>query len=138
MLRLLISIVFNANTFQIAQRLSVDPEARREIIEQAYAFIGREEARSSRDAQVEVAVDSLERRVRQLIDEELRMTATALGIGGPSSARCPRQWGPVDVRRSALPGLGGDGVCHYTRGHVLVRPAEAVHEHSGRCQEVGR
>ena len=80
-LGLMISIVFNADTFQIAQRLSVDPEARREIIEQAYTFIERQEDRSPRDASVEATADSLERRVRQLIDEELRMASTALGIG---------------------------------------------------------
>lgn len=78
---LLLSILFNADTFQVAQKLSIDSEARRRIIEQAYTYIEREEARSADSTQVRATADSLERQVRQLIDEELMMASTALGIG---------------------------------------------------------
>ena len=78
---LAISILFNADTFQVAQKLSIDPEARREIIAQAYAYIEREEGRRTDSTQTRATIDSLEQQVRQLIDEELTMAATALGIG---------------------------------------------------------
>ena len=78
---LVISILFNADTFQVAQKLSIDPEARREIIAQAYAYIEREEERRSDSVQMRTMVDPLEQQVRELIDEELTMASTALGIG---------------------------------------------------------
>ena len=74
-LGLLISLIFNANTFQIAQKLSIDPEARRAIIEQAYDYMKREERPSP------VTHERIEQQVRDLIDEELSLTATALGTG---------------------------------------------------------
>ena len=80
-LGLLISVAFNADTFQIAQKLSIDPEARREIIEQAYVFMERTPDPSLADTLSTTLSDSLEQRVRQLIDEELAMASTALGLG---------------------------------------------------------
>ncbi len=91
---LLISILFNADTFQVAQKLSIDPEARREIIAQAYAYIEREEGRRSNRTQTTATIDSLEQQVRQLIDEEFTMASTALGIGW---AQAP----PVNLRSLA-------------------------------------
>ena len=80
-LGVLISVAFNADTFQIAQKLSIDPEARREIIEQAYVFMEREQNLSLADTLSTTPSDSLEQQVRQLIDEELAMASTALGLG---------------------------------------------------------
>ena len=76
-LGLLISVVLNANTFQMAHKLSIDPEARREVIEQAYRYMEREETGRRRDS----SHDGLRQQIRQLIDEELAMAATALGTG---------------------------------------------------------
>lgn len=91
---LVISILFNADTFQVAQKLSIDPEARQEIIEQAYTYIEREEEHRSDSTQTRATVDSLEQQIRQLIDEELTMASTALGIGW---AQAP----PVNLKSTA-------------------------------------
>ena len=80
-LGVLISVAFNADTFQIARKLSVDPEARREIIEQAYVFMERESDPSLTDTLSTTRSDSLAQRVRRLIDEELAMASTTLGLG---------------------------------------------------------
>ncbi|MEQ9437585.1 MAG: hypothetical protein RIG62_01010 [Cyclobacteriaceae bacterium] len=77
-LGLILSIAFNADTFRIAQKLSVDPEARREIIDQAYVYMQQEQL-SGRDTSR--TIDSLRQQVRQLIDEEVKMASTALGMG---------------------------------------------------------
>ena len=92
-LGLVISIAFNANTFQIAQKLSIDPEARQKTIEQAYAFIKREER--SPGFSTSATAESLERQVEQLVNEDLKMASTALGTGwkhAPSVALSSSAW----------------------------------------------
>ncbi|MDF9796828.1 hypothetical protein OKW21_002091 [Catalinimonas alkaloidigena] len=78
-LGLVISIVLNADTFKVAKKLSVDPEARTAIITQAEAFMESQEGR--RVAATEMNMDSLHRQIYYLIEEEISMSSSALGMG---------------------------------------------------------
>ncbi|WPP50290.1 hypothetical protein [Catalinimonas niigatensis] len=77
-----ISIALNADTFKIAQKLSIDPEARVAIITQAQNYINQqEELNRNQSLGTGASMDSLQRQVKQLIQEEIVMTSSALGMG---------------------------------------------------------
>lgn len=97
-LGMIISIVFNADSLRIAEKLSLDPEARRQMISMAYEYIDKEEANKSADQPVvsnpapggttsapsntaDTTVSHLKKRIYYLIDEEINTASSALGMG---------------------------------------------------------
>ncbi|ELR69037.1 hypothetical protein C900_05522 [Fulvivirga imtechensis AK7] len=99
-----ISIIFNADTFQIAKKLSVDPEARAQIVKMAEEYqeriIAPDTAKSdsltkptfikrmcsdttidSLDRKVWCKLDSLNQQVDYLVQDQLNQATSVLGLG---------------------------------------------------------
>ncbi len=85
-LGLVISMIFNADTLRIAHHLSVDPETRRQIIEQAQAYIAQHDsiaknAGSFSMSPQDTTVEVLKSRIYELINEEVNIATSTLGMG---------------------------------------------------------
>lgn len=81
-LGLAISIVLNADTFHIARKLSIDPESRTAIIAQAQTFIIQQKNIQGNSQPIEDgSMDSLQREMYELLEEDISMASTALGMG---------------------------------------------------------
>jgi hypothetical protein len=76
-LGLVISIVFNADTLRIAERLSLDPEARRQTMVLAYDLLEKQEEYTSKDTSLVV----LQQRIQDLVGEEIASASNTLGMG---------------------------------------------------------
>ncbi|SEJ74890.1 hypothetical protein SAMN05192553_11117 [Cyclobacterium xiamenense] len=76
-LGLVISIVFNADTLRIAERLSLDPAARQQTIALAYDFLEKREDSAARDT----TLTQLQQKIQTLVEEDITSASSVLGMG---------------------------------------------------------
>ncbi len=88
---LCISILVNADTFEIASTLANDPEARKHIVEMAVAYVENAEEQGNNESTTPASGDSLENtrqkiealnaKIDKLVNEQIASTSTVLGMG---------------------------------------------------------
>lgn len=110
-LGLTISIVLNADTFHIAQKLSVDPEARVAMITQAQAFIIQQNTMQRNNQRTDdPKMDSLQNEMYELLEEDISMASTALGMG----------WNEVNYRKLTLGNVSLPGWLRAVPGWIVT------------------
>lgn len=81
-LGLIISIVFNADTIRMAEKLSLDPEARRQMVAMAYEYMEKEEGlAATTSTESDSNLVQLRAKIHDLIEEELENPPSVLGMG---------------------------------------------------------
>ncbi|WKN30557.1 hypothetical protein PZB74_16450 [Porifericola rhodea] len=108
-LGLSISVVFNADTFRIAQKLSFDPDSRAQVIAQADSFIAKYDSLNTGVVEKE-EIDTMRRQVYQLVHEEIEMSSSALGMG----------WKETKYKRLWLWGIPLPGVLRAVPGWLIT------------------
>ncbi|NHE57863.1 hypothetical protein [Cyclobacterium plantarum] len=87
-LGLIISIVFNADTIRMAEKISNDPEARQQIVAMAYEYMEKEEGLNSTTSnEPDSNLVQLRAKIYDLIDEEIETTTSVLGMGWNDAPR---------------------------------------------------